>query len=206
MRTFLCLAFVACNSAGAAPTTTPTGEVRTVGAFHGLAVSTVIEVTVTIGPVARVELHGPKEWLAKLDTKVDSDVLTISMPGKAINVPKLEAAITVPDLSSLSISGVAGVHIGKLAAKSLTVAISGVGSVDLAGTAETLHVTVSGSGEVMAKDLTTSTTTLAISGSGDATVRATKQVDADVSGVGNIKILGNPATIRKHISGVGEID
>ena len=57
----------------------------------------------------------------------------------------------------------------------------------------------------MAKDLATATTTIAISGSGDATVRATKQVDADVSGVGNVKILGN-TTIHKHISGVAEID
>jgi len=205
MRILLCLAFAASNSAAAPSTATTTGEVRNVGAFHGLSVAAVIEVTVTIGPVARVELRGPKEWLAKLDTKVDSEVLTISMPDKARNVPKLEAVITVPDLTSLAISGVAGVHVDKLAAKSLTVAIGGVCSVELAGTADTLHVTVSGSGEVMAKDLATATTTIAISGSGDATVRATKQVDADVSGVGNVKILGNP-TIHKHISGVAEID
>jgi hypothetical protein len=207
MRTLLCLALASCNAAHATPSTpTASGEIRGVAAFHGLSVTTVIDVTVTIGAVERVELRGPKDWVGKLETKVDNDILTIAMPGNPKNIPKLEAVITVPELSSIAISGVAGVHAGKLAAKTLDVTISGVGSIDLAGTADTLHVTVSGSGELMAKDLTTSTTTLAVSGSGDATVRATKQVDADVSGVGNIKILGNPGTIHKRISGVAEID
>ena len=202
MRTLICLALAACTSATASP---PTGAVRTVGTFHGLDIATVIDVDVTIGPVARVELRGPTDWVAKISTQVKDGVLRISLPSDVNHVPKLSAVITMPGLTSVAVSGVAGVHVAKLAATTLEVAISGVGSVDLAGTADTLHVDVSGTGQLMAKDLTTSTTTLDVAGSGEATIRATKEVDANVSGVGDVTILGKPATIHKHVSGVAEI-
>ena len=202
MRTLICLALAACTSAAAAP---PTGAVRTVGTFHGLDIATVIDVDVTIGPVARVELRGPADWVAKISTDVKDGVLRISLPSYVNHVPKLSAVITMPELTSVAVSGVASVHVAKLAAKTLEVAISGVGSVDLAGTADTLHVDVSGTGQLMEKELTTSTTTLDVAGSGEATIRATKEVDANVSGVGDVTILGKPATIHKHVSGVAEI-
>jgi hypothetical protein len=201
MRIFLIFALVACTSAAAGP---QTETVRSVGAFHGLDVATVIDVDVTIGPVARVELRGPSDWVAKISTDVIDGVLRISLP-KNDHVPKLSAVITMPELTSVAVSGVAGVHVAKLAAKTLDVTITGVGSVELAGTADTMHVDISGTGQLMAKALTTSATTLTVAGSGEATIRATKQVDASVSGVGDVTILGNPATIHKHVSGVATI-
>ena len=185
MRTLICLALAACTSATAAPPTKT--DVRTVGTFHGLDIATVIDVDVTIGPTTRVELKGPSDWTAKISTNVTDGVLRIALPNDANHVPKLSAVITVPDLTSVAVSGVAGVHVAKLAAKMFDVTISGVGSVDLAGTADTLHVVVSGTGQLAAKDLGTSTTTL------------------DVSGVGSVTILGKPAAIHKHVSGVAEI-
>jgi hypothetical protein len=202
MRTLICLALAACTSAAASPST---GAVRSVGTFHGLDVATVIDVDVTIGPVARVELRGPTDWVAKISTEVKDGVLRISLPNDVNHVPKLSAVITMPELTSVAVSGVAGVHVAKLAAKTLAVTISGVGAVDLAGSADTLHVNVSGTGQLTAKELTTSTTTLDVAGSGEATIRATKEVDANVSGVGDVTILGKPGTIHKHVSGVATI-
>ena len=202
MRTLLLIAFTACSSATAAP---DTGAIRDVGSFHGIDVATVLEVEVTVGPAARVELHGPKEWVDKITTKVERDVLRIALPNDANHVPKLSAVITLPELTSLSVSGVASIHATKIAAKAFDVAISGTGSMDLSGTADTLHVSVTGTGQLNAKDLTTRMTALDVAGAGEATIRATKQVDATVSGAGDITILGNPATVNKHVSGVASI-
>lgn len=57
-------------------------------------------------------------------------MLRIALPDDAHDVPKLSAVITVPDLTSLAVSGVAGVHVAKLAAKTFDVNIDGVGSVE----------------------------------------------------------------------------
>jgi hypothetical protein len=199
----LLLALVACTPVAAAPTP-ETSDVRTVGAFHGLDIATVIEVEVTIGPTTRVELRGPKDWLARLETKVDTGVLHVTMPGHPVHIPKLKAIITTPELGTIDISGTAAVHATKLAATSLEVSVSGTGQVDLAGTAETLELTIAGTGAVMAKDLVTATTMLDVAGTGQATIHATKLADVRVSGTGSISVVGNPV-IHKHITGVAAI-
>lgn len=50
-----------------------------------------------------------------------------------------------------------------------------------------------------------STASLDVAGSGQVTIRATKEVNANVSGVGDVTVLGKPATIHKHVSGVATI-
>jgi hypothetical protein len=194
------LALVACTPADAAPTP-EASEVRTVGAFHGLDIATVIDVEVAIGPTTRVELRGPKDWLAKLETKTDAGVLHVTMPGHQTHIPKLHAIVTTPDLATIDISGTAAVHATKLAAKALVVSVSGTGQVDLAGTADTLELTIAGTGAVMAKDLVTATTMLDVSGTAQATIHATKLADVRVSGTGSFNVLGNPV-IHKHVTGV----
>jgi hypothetical protein len=203
MRTILlCLASTACSIAVAGPDST---EVRTVGSFEGLEVRSVIDADVEIGPTTRVELRGPSEDLAKLDTHVTGGVLVIDMPGHTRITSKLHATIITPELSSLRVSGVGNVHVTKLAAKALDVAVSGVGNIDLTGTADSLHVALSGTGDVAAKNLATKSTTVAVSGTGDATVRASQEVDATVSGVGHVTVLGKPASVKRHVSGLGGI-
>jgi len=198
------LALAACGSLDAAPTP-DASDVRSVGAFHGLDITTVIDVEVTIGPATRVELRGPKDWLAKLETKVDAGVLHVTMPGHHAHLPKLHAIVTTPELTSIDIAGTAAVHATKLAAKTFAVSVSGTGQLDLAGTADTLEVTIAGTGALMAKDLVTATTNLDIAGTGQTTIHATKLADVRVSGTGSISVVGNPV-IRKHITGVAAFD
>jgi hypothetical protein len=203
MRTILfCLALTACSTALAGP---DSSDVRNVGAFHGLEIRSVIDADVEIGPTTRVELRGPSDELAKIDTHVTGGVLVIDMPSHTRITTKLHATIVTPDLSSLRVSGVGNVHVTKLAAKALDVAVSGVGDIDLAGTADSLHVSLSGTGDIGAKNLATKSTTVAVSGTGDATVRASQEVDATVSGVGHVTVLGKPASVKRHVSGLGGI-
>ena len=194
------LALAACTSVDAAPTP-DASDLRSVGAFHGLDISTVLEVELVIGPTTRVELRGPVDWLAKLETKVDAGVLHVSMHGHPTHIPKLHAIITTPELTSIDIAGTAAVHATKLAAKTFAVSVSGTGQLDLAGTADTLEVTIAGTGALMAQDLVTATTNLDIAGTGQTTIHATKLADVRVSGTGSITVVGNPV-IRKHITGV----
>ncbi len=203
MRTILvCLALTACSDVHAAP---PTSDVRDVGAFHGVAIETVIDAEVTIGPATRVELRGPREWLAKVQTRVAGGVLVIAMTGTEHHVPKLHAIITTPALSSVRVSGVSDVHITRLAGTSLDAAVSGVGNLELSGRVGTLHVVLSGTGAIAARDLATHSADVTVSGTGDATVRASQEVDATVSGVGHVTVVGKPASVKRRVSGMGEI-
>ena len=207
MRTILmiCLAVTACSYAHADPDHGDTSELRGVAAFHGLDIRTAIDVDVTIGSPGKVELRGPHEWLARLATRVDNGVLTIDMPGSWNHVPHLRAVITAPTLDAVSVSGVSHMHVATLAEKVLEIGVSGVATIDLSGRADTLVVRLSGAGEIKARDLATHDATVGVSGSGKATVRATEDVDVSVSGVGNVTVIGKPANVKKHVSGVGHV-
>ena len=118
----------------------------------------------------------------------------------------VEVAITMPDLTSIDISGVASVHAARLATKALDVMISGTGSVDLAGTVETLKVSSAGTGSIAAKELKAATVSMELGGTGEAVVTATKRIDATISGTGAITVYGKPATVNKSITGVGDVE
>jgi hypothetical protein len=206
MRTLLmiCLAVTtsACGVAQAGP---DTSELRGVSAFHALDIRTVIDVDVAIGSPGKVELRGPKEWLAKLETRVDDGTLTITMTGNQNNMPKLHAVITMPTLDGIHVSGVSRMHVATLAEKVLEVGVSGAATIDLGGRADTLVVNLSGAGEIQARELATHDATVGVSGAGNATVRATQDVDVSVSGAGTVTVIGKPANVKKHVSGVGTV-
>jgi len=203
MRTLLiCLAVTACSNVHAGPDTRDANALRGVSAFHALDIRAAIDVDVTIGSPAKVELRGPAEWVAKLETHVGT--LTIAMPHETDH-PHLRAVITMPTLDGVHVSGVSHMHVATLAEKVVEVGVSGVATIDLSGRADTLVVKLSGTGEVRAPDLATHDATVGVSGSGNATVRATQDVDVSVSGVGNVTVLGKPANVKKHVSGVGKI-
>ncbi len=207
MRTLLviCMALTGCAVVHAGPDRSDASELRGVSAFHALDIEAAIDVDVAIGSPGKVELRGPKEWLAKLETRVDDGTLTIAMPGNHDHVPHLRALITMPTLDGVRVSGVSHMHVATLAEKVLEVAVSGVATIDLAGRADTLVVKLSGTGEVQAKELAAHDATVGVSGSGNATVRATQDVDVSVSGVGTVTLVGRPANVKKHVSGVGKI-
>lgn len=209
MRTLLmiCLAVTgsACAVVEAGPDRADASELRGVSAFHALDIKAAIDVDVAIGSPGKVELQGPKEWLAKVETRVADGTLTIAMPGTQRNVPRLRAVITMPTLDGVHVSGVSHMHVATLAEKVLEVGVSGVATIDLVGRADTLVVKLSGTGEVQAKGLATHDATVGVSGSGNATVRATQDVDVSVSGVGNVTVLGRPANVKKHVSGIGHV-
>ncbi|HET9987995.1 MAG TPA: head GIN domain-containing protein [Kofleriaceae bacterium] len=205
MRTLLiCFAVTACTNVHADPDRSDASDTRGVAAFHALEIHAAIDVDVTIGSPGKVELRGPAEWIAKLETRVDNGTLTIAMPHEG-NHPRLRAVIMVPTLDGIHVSGVSHMHVATLAEKVLEVGVSGVATIDLSGRADTLVVKLSGTGEVRARDLATHDATVGVSGSGNATIRATQDVDVSVSGVGNVTLVGKPANVKKHVSGVGHV-
>jgi hypothetical protein len=189
---------------GAAAKTPTTTEVRATGDFHGISISTVIEVEVTIGKTTRVELEAPAAWLPKIDTTVKDGVLEIATPKVKDKLPKLKARITTPEFRSIAVSGVATVSADDLKGKRFDVSVSGVATLALAGAVDALRIQVSGSGELRAKDLVSRTAAVSITGTGELAVHATETADVSITGVGNIAIYGKPA-VRKRVTGAGTI-
>jgi hypothetical protein len=66
-------------------------------------------------------------------------------------------------------------------------------------------IVLAGAGEVQNFDLVSAQGVVTVSGTGNVEVSTTEQLDAVVSGVGNITYAGNPPIVHSTISGVGAI-
>jgi hypothetical protein len=138
-------------------------------------------------------------------TKVKDGVLVIDTKEKLPKNTHLRAAVTAPDLSSLSLSGVGSLKVTRVANQRLDLSLSGVGSVRATGTTGSLRVVNSGTGDVEAKQLVAKVSTIEMTGVGQATLHTTESIDARLSGVGGIEVYGNPTHVKKKRSGIGDI-
>jgi hypothetical protein len=175
--------------------------------FHAIELAGTLEAAVTIGKPASVELTGDADLLDKVITTVKSGVLVLDtrFPEHDHGNHHMKALVTVPDLSSIAISGTGSMKVTGIANESLAISLPGTGAVTVVGTTGALHVIVDGTGQVAAKDLAAKAVTVEVSGTGQATLRASQSLDATISGTGSIEVHGRPARVKKSVTGLGSI-
>lgn len=83
--------------------------------------------------------------------------------------------------------------------------LSGSGKVLAAGKARLVKANVSGSGKVLAEGLETDRCEVNISGSGDVEINVKSELDARITGSGNVSYKGSPNHVNSHSSGSGKI-
>ncbi len=176
----------------------------------------------------KVTVEGQKNILALMKLEVVDGILKIGFEkGYNVNhrVP-LKVTLEAPSFTSMGMSGSGNVNtIGTLSGDkmdirlsgsgnfdienlkytNLNIGISGSGNVHLEGTAETVDLGISGSGDVRADNLKTQKAQCRVSGSGNISLNVTKELDASISGSGDIRYSGSPASVRTKVSGSGDI-
>ncbi len=83
--------------------------------------------------------------------------------------------------------------------------ISGSGKIQAEGSAKEVKAGISGSGKVLAANLSTDKCAVRISGSGDVEINVKEDLDASITGSGNITYTGDPKRVNSHASGSGNI-
>ncbi|MEM7037327.1 MAG: head GIN domain-containing protein [Bacteroidota bacterium] len=183
------------------------------------------DVALTQGEAQSIVVHGQQNIIDKLKFDVKNGVWTIDVDGCVNYKDNLRFEITLPTLTDAHVTGSGDIwttnHFTELTnvatsisgsgdmdlsfdANTVDTDITGSGNYDLTGTCATHDFKLSGSGNLDAYEFTTSTSAIKISGSGDAEISATDQLDARISGSGTISYKGNP-TIDVDISGSGDL-
>lgn len=103
--------------------------------------------------------------------------------------------------------GLSGAGSIKLSLKinELDLNLSGAGVLEVSGQANSQIVNLSGAGALEAKDLESQYCEINISGVGNAKVNVVKELNATISGLGNIEYFGNPEKISQNVSGMGKV-
>ena len=106
----------------------------------------------------------------------------------------------------MTLSGSGSITARDMTVKELKLEISGSGTVTPTGKAQKMTAAISGSGSVKAAGLETDSASISIAGSGAADVWATKELEIDISGSGNIRYKGQPVIKSQSISGSGRVE
>lgn len=205
---------------------------RHLSGFNAINVAGPFDVDVVQGSTESVKVEAPEDVMARILTDVNGGVLKIYNKHDMWNWgnwfgmhKKILVHVVVKDINEINISGSGDVYFrggltanslklkisgsgdmtGKLSAKTLESSITGSGDMKLSGNAESSTVSVVGSGDFTARNLTTVSTAVRVSGSGDAAVNASDRLDAAVNGSGDINYSGSPKNVNKRKSGSGDI-
>jgi len=82
--------------------------------------------------------------------------------------------------------------------------ISGSGTFELTGTADTARIMLAGSGDIDASGLQTRTARAEIAGAGTIEIAVSDSLDAIISGTGNVWYIGSPQ-VNRTVAGIGRV-
>ena len=194
--------------------------------FDGIKNGFSCDLYITQGEHQKIVLEGQQNILDNLRLEVSDKVLKIKYDKMVKKSDPVKIYITMNTLTEVSISGSGslastnqfnGLDDLQLAvsgsgnirlevdARDIAMGVSGSGDITLGGTANEIDISVSGSGGIDSRDLAASRCKISISGSGDATIFVKDELDARISGSGNIRYRGDAAKVYSRVSGSGHI-
>lgn len=133
-------------------------------------------------------------------TAIEGGDLAVAVSGSgAVDVDGVTAGAV-----SARVSGSGAIALTDIAATTVDVQISGSGAIDVAGVADRLDATVTGSGDLGAEELVVDDAEVTVSGSGSALVNATATLDVSLTGSGDVEYVGDPS-VTVESSGSGDV-
>jgi hypothetical protein len=150
-------------------------------------------------------VRGDDNLLHLITTTVTDGTLVVSQSGDFTSQQGMEIHVTTPSLAGVTLSGTGALAASRVRAEQFDVDLTGTGSLEASGTAKHLDVKLSGVGDARLRRLLSADTHVVISGTGSASVVATKSLDASVSGSGSVTYYGKPQHVKASVGGTGAI-
>jgi len=184
-----------------------TTEKRSIAGFHGVNTDAVAEITLVNDNTSFVEVTTNQNFQPLITTEVNDGVLQVSQkrdftfPGGT----KVTVTVHTSSLDELALSGVGSIKTqNSFPFDRIKLTLSGVGSMNISGSAHLAIMENSGAGSINTRSMVTDSVLASNSGVGSIQCNAVKYLKADVSGVGSISYTGD-AVVEKSVSGVGSV-
>ncbi len=201
-----------------------------VGEFRGVSLGMSADLYLTQGNNSSVVIDASDQVLEHIETKISDGVLIIKQDSdwkwwRNWSSKNVKIYITNPRFEQVSVSGSGDIKgENTLEARSMQLAVSGSGKVNLSiktvdldskisgsgnmqlrGSARNTTLQISGSGNLNAENLASENCQVRISGSGNCRVQVDNSLESRVSGSGNVYYKGNPEKLSNYSSGSGSI-
>jgi hypothetical protein len=179
---------------------------RTLPPFHSLEAQGVSTIFITQESPTRVRVEADENALDRVSTSVANGVLITNTEGNFKTAAAVKIYISTPELRRIKLQGVGSITtVNDISVDELSVDSPGAGNITLTGIADTFQATLSGVGNVEALDLTTRKSSVTVSGLGSCRVTVTDELDATISGNGNIYYAGDPPVVNYTNTGWGQL-
>ena len=182
-------------------------ESREVSGFSSISFESAGKMTVRQTGKESLIISADDNILPLLESYVVGRTLYLTSTGVTNLRPTetIEFTVEVENLEALDVMGAGYVEATGIRGDRLSVAFGGAGNVTIAGSVDTLELSLSGVGLFQGEGLETRWATVRHGGVGKAVVNVDEALDVSVSGIGAVEYIGSPE-VRKSVSGLGTIN
>jgi len=184
-------------------------QTRSVAPFTSVSNAGPLNLRIEVGKAPSVVVSGDDDFVAELQTEVVDGELRMHLKHDTGTLDRhhaeLHVTVTLPQLTSFSMSGAGNTTITHMNGDSLAVRMSGAGNLRADGQVKRLKLDVSGVGSIDTRELHAEAADVNLAGVGSARVWASDVLNASVGGVGSLTYYGDPKTVNTHGGGLGSI-
>jgi len=179
-------------------------ESREVSGFNEIVLLGSGDVIVSVTGIESLVIDAEDNIMPLLTTEVRNGRLELGSDTSFSANLGITYTITADVLNGVTINGSGDVTASGIDASSFEATINGSGDIEPAGTTEELTVGINGSGSYRGADLTASTGTVEVAGSGSVVVNVSDDLDVSIGGSGDVEYIGDPA-VTHSIGGSGDV-
>lgn len=187
----------------------PATETRAIAGFTRVQLDGSGTVTIVKGNSFKVTVTDDQNILPYVETSLSGNELRIGYKDNTwIKKGNLKVAIEMPELDGLQVDGSGDIDAGGgfASAGQLRAGINGSGDIFIRdGNADGFDVVITGSGDMHAFGLSAKKATVKLSGSGEAEVKVSEDLDVNITGSGNVYYMGTPGRVNTRITGSGKV-
>lgn len=177
---------------------------------------------------AELKLDGDEEGFRNIEISIEDGILEIGSARRKFGIGLGSVngiQISLPELHYLKLAGAGSAQVSgfdneqlfismqgaasgsfELDVKVVKIDVSGAGSLELTGSAETVVANVSGAASFDAPDYQVKDMMLNLSGAANSEVNVTQKFQVTINGLGNVVYRGKPYVVIKRINGAGKIE
>ncbi len=180
-------------------------EQREVQPFKAIETQGSFELDAVCQKPERLEISADDNILPLIHSEVKDGVLYLKADQNYNSREGVVVHVSVPDLESISATGAGKFRIQGVKNDNFTLKTTGAASVVAAGETKNVNIHTTGAGSVDAHSLHAQKAEVSSTGAAKVEVYASEQLDANVSGIGQITYSGEPKTVNQHVTGAGAV-
>src|SRR5258705_14001952 len=179
-------------------------EERPIAAFANVDTSGSFEIEWQNGSPA-LRITTDENLLPYIENDVSEDTLHLRTRDHIWPTHGIKIVISSPTRTGGRIRGTVKLTVKQLSGPIFALESKGAAEVTLTGNVDRLLVDMTGASKLAADGLQAKTAEISTTGAGDADVAVTDMLNVVTTGAGKVTYSGNPAPIKKQITGAGSI-